>query len=49
MAAQWHMQIEVAQCQLNRAITLFLDENDYYSSGTLTSASEAIFGKLIEA
>lgn len=40
-------QIEVAEIQLDRAITLFLDEEDYFSSGTLAGAAEEIFGCLL--
>ena len=49
MAAQWHKQIDVAQCQLDQAITLFLDGKDYYSSRTLAGDGEEIFGKLTES
>lgn len=40
-------QEEVAEVQLDRAIKLFLDEQDYYSSGTLAGAAEEIFGCLL--
>ncbi len=40
-------QLEVAEVQLDRAIQLFLDEHDYFSSGTLAGAAEEILGYLI--
>lgn len=40
-------QVEVAEIQLDRAIQLFLDEKDYFSSGTLAGAAEEIFGCLL--
>lgn len=48
MSANWHNQKHVARCQLERAIELFLDEQDYYSAATLAGASEEILGKLRE-
>jgi len=37
----------VSEHQLDRAIQLFLDEEDYYSSGTLAGAAEEILGHLL--
>jgi hypothetical protein len=42
-----HNQLVVSERQLDRAIQLFLDETDYYSSGTLAGAAEEILGKLL--
>lgn len=39
---------EVAAHQLERALRLFLDENDYVCAITLAGASEEILGKLLE-
>ncbi|HSD60123.1 MAG TPA: hypothetical protein VLC55_04650 [Burkholderiales bacterium] len=41
-------KVEVAEHQLNAAIRLFLDENDFVSAITLAGASEEILGKLLE-
>ena len=43
----WYSKLELAEHQLERAITLFLDEKDYISSITLAGASEEILGKLL--
>jgi hypothetical protein len=40
-------QEEVAEVQLDQAIKLFLDEQDYFSSATLAGAAEEIFGCLL--
>lgn len=42
-----HNQLVVSEDQLDRAIRLFLDEGDYYSSGTLAGAAEEILGSLL--
>ena len=42
-----HNQLIVSERQLDRAIRLFLDEGDYYSSGTLAGAAEEILGSLL--
>ena len=42
-------QIGAAKAQLETAITLYLDKNDYFSSATLAGAAEEIFGKLLES
>ena len=42
-----HNQLVVSERQLDRAIHLFLDEADYYSSGTLAGAAEEILGHLL--
>ena len=42
-----HNQLVVSERQLDRAIQLFLDDKDYYSSGTLAGAAEEILGKLL--
>jgi hypothetical protein len=36
---------ELAEIQLGRALSLFLDERDYVSSITLAAAAEELFGK----
>jgi hypothetical protein len=41
-------QLQVAECQLDRALKLFLDESDYACAITLAGASEEILGKLLE-
>jgi hypothetical protein len=41
-------KIEVAEHQLERALRLFLDENDYVCAITLAGASEEILGRLLE-
>lgn len=41
-------KLEVAVHQLERALRLFLDENDYVCAITLAGASEEILGKLLE-
>lgn len=41
-------KLEVAEHQLERALALLLDENDYVCSITLAGASEEILGKLLE-
>jgi hypothetical protein len=48
MATKEHHQVEAACVQLERAITLFLDEQDYYSATTLAGAAEEIFGAMVE-
>ena len=40
-------KIEIAQIQLDRAISLFFNENDYISAITLAGAAEEILGKLL--
>ncbi len=47
MSATWHDQKDAAVYQLNRAIEIFLDQNDYYASATLAGASEEILGTLL--
>ena len=39
--------LDVAERQLERAIALFLDEEDYVSALTLAGAAEEILGKLL--
>lgn len=46
MAASWHKQEHVAIAQLEQAIRLFLDEQDYYSAATLAGSSEEISGRI---
>jgi hypothetical protein len=41
-------KLEVAEYQLDRALRLFLDENDYVCSITLAGAVEEILGKLLK-
>lgn len=41
-------QIDVAIAQLNAAICLFLDSEDYFSSATLAGAADEIFGNMLE-
>jgi hypothetical protein len=41
-------KIEVAEHQLNAAIRLYLDEDDFVSAITLAGAAEEILGKLLE-
>lgn len=41
-------QADVASAQLDAAIRLFLDDEDYFSSATLAGAADEIFGKMIE-
>jgi hypothetical protein len=41
-------KIQIAELQLNRALALFLDDNDFVSAITLAGASEEITGKLLE-
>jgi hypothetical protein len=48
MAAKEHHQLEAACVQLDRAIALFLDEQDYYSAATLAGAAEDIFGAMVQ-
>ncbi len=45
--SETHNQLVVSEHQINRAIRLFLDEKDYYSSGTLAGAAEEILGSLL--
>jgi hypothetical protein len=40
--------LEIAKQQLERAINLFLDEQDFVSSLTLAGAAEEILGKILE-
>lgn len=40
---------EIAHRQLERSITLFLDEQDYVSALTLAGAADEILGKLLRA
>ncbi|GAB6111871.1 hypothetical protein [Desulfomicrobium salsuginis] len=46
MPASWHKQEHVAIVQLEQAIRLFLDEQDYYSAATLAGSSEEISGRI---
>jgi len=39
--------LEIARRQLDRSITLYLDEKDYVSALTLAGAAEEILGKLL--
>lgn len=39
--------LEIAHRQIERAITLFLDDNDFVSALTLAGAAEEILGKLL--
>lgn len=39
--------MDIAQIQINRAVLLFLDENDYISSLTLAGAAEEILGGVL--
>lgn len=48
MTAAPHNQLVVSEHQLDTAIRLFLDDRDFYSSGTLAGAAEEILGKLLE-
>jgi hypothetical protein len=41
-------RLQVAEHQLEKALLLFLDENDYVSAITIAGASEEILGKLLE-
>ena len=41
-------KLEIASHQLDQALKLFLDNNDYVSSVTLAGASEEILGKILE-
>jgi hypothetical protein len=41
-------KLQIAEHQLDRAIQLLLDENDYVCAVTLAGASEEILGKLLE-
>ena len=41
-------KIEIAKIQLDRAINLFLDHDDFISALTLAGASEEISGKFLE-
>lgn len=41
-------KLQVAEHQLERALTLFLEESDIVSAITLAGASEEILGKLLE-
>lgn len=45
--SETHNQLVVSEHQINRAILLFLDENDYYCSATLAGAAEEILGALL--
>jgi hypothetical protein len=42
-------KLQVAEVQLERAISLFFEEKDFISSITLAGAADEIFGKLREA
>jgi len=42
-----HNQLVISERQTDRAIQLFLDEADYYSSATLAGAAEEILGCLL--
>lgn len=48
MTTRPHNQLVVSEHQLDTAIRLFLDNRDFYSSGTLAGAAEEILGKLLE-
>lgn len=48
MVSRFHNQKEAACIQLERAIKLFLEEEDYYSALTLAGAAEEIFGQMVE-
>ena len=48
MTAEAHNQLVVGEHQLDTAIRLFLNDRDFYSSGTLAGAAEEILGKLLE-
>jgi len=39
--------LEIAECQIERAIALFFETEDYVSSLTLAGAAEEILGKLL--
>jgi len=39
--------LEIAKRQLDRSISLFFDERDYFSSLTLAGAVEEILGKIL--
>ena len=43
-----YSQIDIAISQLERAIQLFREEDDYFSAITLSGAADEIFGKMIE-
>ena len=45
--SELHNQLVVCEHQLNKAIELFLDEEDYYCSATLAGAAEEILGALL--
>ena len=38
--------IDIATCQVERAVTLYLDSADYISAITLAGAAEEILGKM---
>ena len=42
-----HNQFEVSQHQIETAIRLFLDEDDFYCSATLAGAAEEVLGKML--
>lgn len=39
--------LEIAECQLERSIELYIDKEDYISALTLSGAAEEILGKLL--
>lgn len=43
-----YKQDDIALRQLERAIKLFLDERDFFSSATLAGAAEEIFGQMLK-
>ena len=40
-------RIEIAKAHLNRAIVLFIEENDFINAITLAGAAEEVLGKLV--
>lgn len=43
-----YKKVELAKIQLDQAMNLFLNENDYISSITLAAAAEELFGKQLK-
>ena len=44
----WYSKFELAEIQLERAISLFINEKDYVSAIALAGAAEEIFGNLLK-
>jgi hypothetical protein len=46
---QIYTKLDIAECQLNQALKLFISQKDYISAITLAGAIEEILGKLLNS